>query len=282
MSAHGHGEVGHDERPGGHDEHEERRRDEKELDAELERMPEASRQQVEETRHWVVELSPELANLERAEHEQMLDAQAASPDPIDNIAEVVPDDNPALRRQNEALREMLQPMVEDHARARRSKWKYLLWVLNIAGYVGTAFAIYDEVKKLTSGSPPPDAATASLLTAARTWLGEEDTKFWDDLADYVDANQTSLEEQILFMQYTEDIYLSQQPPPKLWVWESAADKADLVNTLAIELPAEGIATVYRSMPTRTYNSVTLRRDIAADVLSLAFAQVAAASVLAGS
>ena len=179
---------------------------------------------------------------------------------------------------------MMEPIADAHAEARKwAKAKYLLWTFKLVSSVATVLGLYAGLKALiASGSPPSgDDATADLLARAKAWLAESDTDFWNDLADYLKANHPSVDEQILFMQYTEDLYLSQQPPPAVWMWSSAADKAALVTGLVADLTSDGIAAVYTSMPARTYNGIPIRRDIAADLLSLALAQLRAASLVAG-
>jgi hypothetical protein len=144
--------------------------------------------------------------------------------------------------------------------------------------------------KASSSALPKDVAT--LLTAAvKAWRSTSEADFWTDMAaaakpaDGV-ADGAFLHEQAAWMGLVAKLGEADlKPPPKAdetdpdqppWTWNTAAEKADLVDTLVAaaagaDNPAEA---VFRRLQTLTRGADPLPRAIAAELAQLAFAALA--------
>ena len=196
---------------------------------------------------------------------------------------------------SEFMREMDKQGLAGPARAR-----FAAAVLGVVAKDGTkveavADAAIDGLRDRLNGkgwSPAlPKDVTTLLTAAAKAWRATSEADFWTDLAavaQHADgaSDDALLHEQAAWMGLVavlSDADLT--PPPKAdendptlppWTWNTAAEKADLVDTLVTaaagtDNPAQA---VLRRLGTLTRGTDPLPRAIAAELAQLAFAALA--------
>jgi hypothetical protein len=123
-------------------------------------------------------------------------------------------------------------------------------------------------------SIPADAATFD--TVWKAWKAFDDPKFWASMARLVavDAStqRLSLSDQLVWMALVADL---SPLGPDGWLWESAADKAALVDRLiAAAGPEQSMAKLFELLATLRYENTALPRAVAAELAQLAIASLA--------
>lgn len=133
-------------------------------------------------------------------------------------------------------------------------------------------AVHDENRIATAEEEDtPAADNADIAQIAKIWLKDSEADFWNNMADFADANKPRpFEEQLLFMQFTADIAVTLLKPQ--WIWANPKDKLDQISQLAQSIETKGLGATYRSLATITYNGKSLTRVVAADLMSLALTE----------
>jgi hypothetical protein len=199
--------------------------------------------------------------------------------PIVNAGEGIAD--PAVDDRLQRLENRLDAAMRDIARASEGdkKWnteKYIAASTAILA-VGVALAdiIYqilsDTAKGKSDSNVPTDEDTkAKIRELIKKWNGQSDADYWNNLALYVEKNECSVGDQILFMNYTIDLY-----PGVPWIWETASDKADMVDRAFDLYTSAGSETreMYKQISSFQYKDVSLPRPVAADVLRYALVRI---------
>ena len=99
----------------------------------------------------------------------------------------------------------------------------------------------------------------------------DEAAYWGLLSGFVTRNgPRSYPEQLMFMQFTEDIAMLTMTSK--WTWDKAADKLALINQVTETLRTQGAGGAYLLVPTLTYKGQSLPRAIAANITGLALAQ----------
>lgn len=129
-----------------------------------------------------------------------------------------------------------------------------------------AFALVGAEDAMVSKLPNPDTPATRKLVA--NWKRSDERDFWTHLAKFVGENKPrSFEEQLLFMQYTEDLALPMMA--KNFGWKNAEAKVDLITSLTEAIHKTGLAKAYKLIPTLKIDGRPLPRAVAANVMSFA-------------
>jgi hypothetical protein len=166
--------------------------------------------------------------------------------------------------------------------------KYVTIAMSIIGGIAAAPAAYYAVRTFFSGmllasireeaslvgvEGAPSAAldNPDIAEVAKIWLKNSEADFWNNMADFVDANKPRpFEEQLLFTQFTADIAVALRKPQ--WTWATPKDKLDQIAKLSESIQTDGLSAAYRSLPTISYEGKALPRVVAADLMSLALTE----------
>lgn len=133
-----------------------------------------------------------------------------------------------------------------------------LYIYHALGGAGTRRAFAGPA----NDGPAPIDASAFV----QNWRNVSDSDYWDNLATFVDRNHPrAFHEQLLFMQFTED--LARHRMTREFVWKQASDKLQMVLRLTDNVQSKGLASTYRLLKDLTYQGETLPRAISANLMS---------------
>ena len=217
----------------------------------------------------------------------------APPPPADRQADA------RMRDLDETVTEFMRE-TERRGLAGPARARFAAAVLGVVAKDGTkveavADAAIDGLRELLNGegvSPALPKDLTTLLTAAgKAWRATSEADFWTDMAAAAQrpdgaSDEAFLREQASWMGLVAELRDPDlKPPPKAdkndptlppWTWNTAAEKADLVDMLVVaaagaDSPAQAIL---RRLGTLTRGTDPLPRAIAAELAQLAFAALA--------
>jgi hypothetical protein len=153
-------------------------------------------------------------------------------------------------------------------------------LLGIVGTTaGVSSLIYTIIRNTNRNQPstnvPVPADTRDqIIDLVKQWNSQSDTDYWNDLATYVADTtkipQLTILDQILFMNYTIDLFTSDA-----WIWNSQADLSDMVKQFVTiySQNQSSTAAMYRQATVVQYQNQVMPRPVAANVLRLALTRI---------
>lgn len=122
-----------------------------------------------------------------------------------------------------------------------------------------------------SESNPYSGPDAQSVTNA--WVMKDEPTFWSFFSNYVKTNAPrSYPEQLLFMQFTQDI-AHRREPSAIVQWTSAEEKLAFIKTISDKISSDGLAAAYELLPTLQHGGQPLPRAVAANIMAMALASV---------
>lgn len=170
----------------------------------------------------------------------------------------------------------------------RQQWntqRFIALFSGIGGIAGMLAAVYEIIHNAINAksdgdenNPLPEDVREKIRALVKKWWGRSDAEYWDDLATAADKEDLALtlEDQILFMNYTIDL-----SPTTPWIWQSSDDIRSVVDQLRTEYSKSGskASAMYRLVTTIRYTdpaanqAVPLPRPVAATVLRYALSYI---------
>lgn len=119
----------------------------------------------------------------------------------------------------------------------------------------------------------PEDLQESASQLYTQWREQPESDFWKTMAAYPQADpKATLMDHIYFCQFIKVI----APSRDLWMWEKGADQLAIINDLVNlyhQAEEPSVAIFYNAIAQQTYQGQTLPRDVAADLVELAIAQI---------
>jgi hypothetical protein len=166
--------------------------------------------------------------------------------------------------------------IGDEKRANREKSRKRI-VIAVLGLLVAGGVIAFLIQYIQNKEPKPtDQFTQQDVDDAKAiiekWKSLSDDQLWENIANYADGYNPSLQTQMLMMGYIKNWANTSD-----FTWD-ATDKADLIDKLkdAYEIENKSSA-IYRTVEKTTYKNTKLPRSIAADLCELALADLLAQS-----
>jgi hypothetical protein len=150
-----------------------------------------------------------------------------------------------------------------------------LSVVGVGIYLLVQYLERKSQKQPIDDLPPLDPDTSTKLsTLVQSWQDMDDATYWNNLADYIDANPGALTgmDQAVFLRAT----ISMCPDDVPWIWDTEKQKSTYADELvALAGTGDDTAAMYRAVTTKHVlgddgtDEGLLTRAAAADVLLLA-------------
>ncbi|MBB3802280.1 hypothetical protein FHR47_002547 [Xanthomonas arboricola] len=162
-----------------------------------------------------------------------------------------------------------------------TRFKFLSWVLGAPISVGAGLLsawLFSITRSNNQADPTKlsDDQKSFIRSQLDTWIAKPDSEFWNNMAEYVDTYDPSLEAQIYFMSYTATLC----PNQSVWNW-SAQEKNRAVQTVVASYAKEKkVSEFYRTvanLKVSTFESpapALMPRAVAASVCELSLGYLA--------
>lgn len=179
------------------------------------------------------------------------------------------------RRLNECMRKINEADEKD------KKWNTEKFIAASTAILAVGVALSDIIYQIISDKnkdkddsnvPTDEETKKKIRELVKKWNEQTDKEYWENMAVYVEQNNDTctLGDQILFMNYTIDLF-----PGISWIWDTASDKADMVDRLYDIYKKSGSKTseMFRQVTSLKYNDMVMPRPVAADVLRYALSKI---------
>jgi hypothetical protein len=234
---------------------------------------------------------------------QIQEIETVNVRPDDNVVRVLDYFSPASSEENVEQGRIINELLEGNSQDQTQQSilnRFFAWFMGIfrrlfnasqisPGLLGdnvpdndkSVYVLFAYLIRLAKDEPTDDLKS-SLSEELRKSADElfvkfreqSDTDFWSMAAKYQQQAdpESTLADHVYFCQFIKELAIS----PDLWIWDTGEDQAAMVNTLVEsyhQSPEPKVAALYSNVAKLTYEGQALPRDVAADLVELALANI---------